>query len=422
MSEFNQSQNNDSQKIQNFSKLITTISGSLLVLVLVLLLINYFIPKTTPEKDQDIVNNSTDTNTIQTLEDDEIVIVEKDDQNYGVTFVYPKDFEWVEMSTGGSLLRKKGSGIPNTGNFGDGIFVKYKTVDPSLSLLDIAKREFAESFNICKMRAYECIDTNMEYEVLPVENGEMILIKNWYLNFGLAIVAKSNFHKDSYILIEPTREFPQLTKLITGIRFFNKQDKSINNVFTKTYTNKDYPKLKVNYPSDWQLLVKEGRNKYGFNSLELNFSKNSLVLRYNINDLSGSIGDRYVACTNNQNLFAKVGNGWFRIINEDKLSIYFNNVKTDVVLSESGLGSISGDSVSAEQETIQDAWVLFPAANQKYKACRFGNLMSTSAPNAPENLFTSKDKQALVSITLWGDVNDSQLLKEADAIVASTQL
>ena len=108
MSEFNQSQNNNSQKIQNFSKLITTISGSLLVLVLVLLLINYFTPKTVPEKDQDIVNNSTDTNTTQTLEDEKIVMVEKDDQNYGVTFVHPADFEWVEMSTGGSLLRKKG--------------------------------------------------------------------------------------------------------------------------------------------------------------------------------------------------------------------------------------------------------------------------------------------------------------------------
>ena len=170
------------------------------------------------------------------------------------------------------------------------------------------------------------------------------------------------------------------------------------------------------------MLVKEGRNKYGFNSLELNFSKNSLVLRYNINDLSGSIGDRYVAFTNNQNLFAKVDNGWFRIINEDKLSIYFNNVKTDVVLSESDLGSISGDSVSAEQEKIQDAWVLLLAVNQKYKACRFGNLMSTNAPNAPENLFTSKNKQALVSITLQGVMDDSQLLKEADAIAASTQL
>jgi len=171
------------------------------------------------------------------------------------------------------------------------------------------------------------------------------------------------------------------------------------------------------------LLVKEGKNKYGFNSLELNFSnKNSLVLRYNINDLSGSIGERYVACTNNQSWFTKVGNGWFRIINEEKLSIYFNNVKTDVVLSESDLGSISGDSVSAEQGKIQDAWVLLPAANQKYKACRFGNLIFTSAPNAPENLFTSKNKQALVSITLRGDVNDSQLLKEADAIASSTQL
>ena len=222
MSDLNQSQNNNSQKIQNFSKLITTISGSLLVLVLILLLINYFTPKTTPEKDRDIVNNSTDTNTIQTLEDDKIVMVEKDDQNYGVTFLHPADFEWVEMSTGGSLLRKKGSEIPNSGELGDGIFVKYKTVDPSLSLLDIAKREFAESFNMCKMWSYECIDTNMEYEVLSVENGEMILIKNWYIDSGLAIVAKSNFHKDSYILIEPTREFPELTKLITGIRFFNK--------------------------------------------------------------------------------------------------------------------------------------------------------------------------------------------------------
>ena len=72
-------------------------------------------------------------------------------------------------------------------------------------------------------------------------------------------MAKSNFHKDSYILIEPTREFPALTKIVTELRFFNKQNKIANNVFTKTYTNKDYPKLKVNYPSDWQLLVKEGK-------------------------------------------------------------------------------------------------------------------------------------------------------------------
>lgn len=165
------------------------------MLVLVLLLINYFIPKTTPEKDRDIVNNSTDTNTTQTLEDDKIIMVEKDDQNYGVTFIHPADFEWVEMSTGGSLLRRKRSEIPNTGELGDGVLVKYKTVDPSLSLLDIAKREFAESFNICKMRSYECIDTNMEYEVLPVENGEMVLIKNWYIDSRLAIVAKSNFQK-----------------------------------------------------------------------------------------------------------------------------------------------------------------------------------------------------------------------------------
>ena len=104
MSDLNQSQNNNSQKIQNFSKLITTISGSLLVLVLVLLLINYFIPKTTPEKDRDIVNNSTDINITQTLEDDKIVMVEKDDQNYGVTFLPPVDISTHSKSAGSTKV------------------------------------------------------------------------------------------------------------------------------------------------------------------------------------------------------------------------------------------------------------------------------------------------------------------------------
>lgn len=428
MSKFDQDQvqNNSSERIQNFSRLITAVSGTLLVLVLILLLINYFVPKPTSEQDQKVINNSsTDVDTIQIVDGYKIVMLEKDEPEYGVTFMHPEDFEWVEMSTGGSLLRRKGSEIPNSGELGDGILIKYKTVDSSLSLLEIAKREFVESFERCKMRASDqCISKNMEYEVLPIDNGEMILITNSYTDSGLAIVAKSNFYKDSYILIEPTRDFPELTKVVTGIKFFNKQDKNANNVFVKTYTNKNYPEFRVNYPSDWQLLVKESKNKYGYNFLELNFIKDDLVLRYNFNDLSGSIGDRYVACTNNQNLFTRVSSGWFRIINEEKLLVYFNNVRTEVVLTESDVGSVNNNSVSIDQGKIEDTWVLFPPVNQKYKACRFGNLMFTSAPNAPENLFTSKNKQALVSITLQGAMNNSnsQTLKEADAIVASTQL
>ncbi len=411
-----QAQNSSSEKIQNFSRLITIISGTLLVLVLILLLINYFVPKPNSKQDQNII-------TYYSTEPE--IILETDVKDRGVTFVHPENFEWVEMSDGGSLLRRKGSEIPNSGELGDGVLVKYKTVDSSLSLLDIAKREFAESFDRCKMLASgQCISKNMEYEVLPMENGEMVIIKNWYVGSGLAIVAKSIFYKDSYILIEPTREFPELTRVVTGIKFFNNQDKNANNVFVKTYTNKNYPKFRVNYPSDWQLLVKESKNKYGYNFLELNFSKNNLVLRYNVNDLSGSIGDRYVACTNNQNLFTRISSGWFRIINEDKLSIYFNNIKTDVFLTESDVGSINNNPVLTEQGKTEDTWVLFPPVNQKYKACRFGNLMFTSAPNAPESLFTSKNKQALVSIALQGvmDNSNSQILKEADAIVASTQL
>jgi hypothetical protein len=144
------------------------------VLVLVLLLINYFIPKTTPEKDRDIVNDSTDTNTTQTLEDDKIIMVEKDDQNYGVTFIHPADFEWVEMSTGGSLLRRKRSEIPNTGELGDGVLVKYKTVDPGLSLLDIVNESLPKALIYVK-----CEPTSVSIQIW---NTKFYLLKmvRWF--------------------------------------------------------------------------------------------------------------------------------------------------------------------------------------------------------------------------------------------------
>ncbi len=185
----------------------------------------------------------------------------------------------------------------------------------------------------------------------------------------------------------------------------------------KQYTHPTFPKLRIDYPSDWKLT--EDNTQTGTTIL---FQKESITLSYNI-VLVDVFGDQGGVCTNDTTRFLKLKDSdWFRIRLNNGERIYSQNI----ILKSQGQPPENLDDFEMPNPAVLALeWVeILVLPNGVFEACLIGmnNLAGITETEIPSSVSTNTGKKSgLISIKISGiNDNNREILAEADAIVAST--
>lgn len=354
---------------------------------------------------------------------------------HGFEIKHPANF--IPKSGGGDgkaykdvvVLVYNGTNVPGSGLAGESIFVGVK-LDAGGSLVETAKQEFEESKIYCQNLDPKLCQAEMIYNIKAVSGGELLIITNPN--------PTSNSTAYNLILAKPTNgnsvfklvvadNFPELPDMLSSISFSDPkpvfgepngfsvvppQPGSI--LSTKTYTNPAYPNFAIRYPGSWELkVVNDSKGSGLLNALR--FTKGSLTLTYQIDNLTYFEDGPWAKCTNNQNLFLEIGGNFARIRDNDGSRYYTRYLKRDVE-------RVSASETAAKYQDSFQQWVN-PAPTGRYKACHINDksFVMKSRVKGDQNPGESEYYHGLVNIKLTGVNSASSAdVKEADQIVVST--
>ncbi len=247
---------------------------------------------------------------------------------------------------------------------------------------------------------------------------------------GQALVSwfSLDMHQQNEIKIKD-QEKNQLIEIIKSIGDYKtKPNTKSNNI--KTYTNPNYPDLRISYFEDWSLKL----NDRGSDGLTLEFSKDGVVLKYDIYVINEPIGfGPFVpVCTNNKNLFLRVENSnFYRVRDNNGKRFYTTSVSENVTVTKEDI--FITDFVSTDKyEDANQKWVSFVLGSFAGCMSLYDEnpnkideegvfILDTNYPET-ELVGPEGNKKATMRITLENaDLSKTEILKQADQIVANSK-